>query len=134
MFATRTITPALKATLRSQTPLRFNKPAAITVNRFLATAAGNKIRISDSIKADHRSLEECRDKIIEAQKAGDHDTQKRWQNELVWELARHSIGEELVVYPAFERLLDNGKEMAEHDRGQHRMVRSSLCQAIHPWA
>lgn len=35
--------------------------------------------------------------------AGDCDHQDRYGNQFVWELVRHSVGEELVVYPAIEK-------------------------------
>jgi hypothetical protein len=52
-----------------------------------------------------------------------HDHQQRFGNQFTWELARHSIGEELVVYPAMEKYLgDKGKQMAEEDRKEHHEV------------
>jgi hemerythrin superfamily protein len=75
--------------------------------------------ISDAIKNDHREIESYYDKII---KTSDKDEQTRYQNLFTWELARHSIGEELVVYPVFEKLLTNGVEMANKDRKQHLKV------------
>ncbi|KAF7885067.1 hypothetical protein EAF00_010885 [Botryotinia globosa] len=39
----------------------------------------------------------------------------------MWELARHSIGEELVVYPAFAKHLGvPGQKMADEDRAEHQ--------------
>jgi hemerythrin superfamily protein len=80
-------------------------------------------RISDAIKKDHRELEQYYNKIIGAQ---DDDEATRWQNQFTWELARHSIGEELVVYPAFENKLgDKGQQMARKDRAEHQAVHVS---------
>jgi hypothetical protein len=77
-------------------------------------------RISDVIKKDHRELEQYYDNIINAR---DIDKATRWQNQFTWELARHSIGEELVVYPAFEKHLGNeGVKMANKDREEHQSV------------
>ncbi len=54
---------------------------------------------------------------------GNIGEQQRWANEFRWELARHSAGEELVVYPAFEKKLGaEGKRMADEDRAQHQEV------------
>jgi hemerythrin superfamily protein len=76
--------------------------------------------ISNAIREDHRKLEEYYDNIT---KASDNDTATRWQNQFVWELARHSIAEELVVYPAFEKNLgEKGKKMADKDREEHQSV------------
>jgi hemerythrin superfamily protein len=75
--------------------------------------------ISDTIKEDHREIESYFDKIISSP---DKDEQTRFQNLFTWELARHSIGEELVVYPLFEKLLPGGIEMANKDRNEHLTV------------
>ncbi|KAJ8124553.1 hypothetical protein O1611_g9085 [Lasiodiplodia mahajangana] len=76
-------------------------------------------RISEAIKDDHREIEQAYKNIINAQTS---DEKIRWRNQFTWELARHSIGEELVVYPQFESLLPNGKEMADKDRQAHLSV------------
>ncbi|EFR05187.1 HHE domain-containing protein [Nannizzia gypsea CBS 118893] len=80
-------------------------------------------KISDTIKSDHRAIEECYDKIVNS---SDYEQQVRYQNQFTWELARHSIGEELVVYPAFEKHLENGKAMADKDRQEHQVVKEKL--------
>jgi hemerythrin superfamily protein len=75
--------------------------------------------ITAVITDDHNELKEYYENIM---KARDDATKIRWQNQFTWELARHSIGEELVVYPAMEKLLANGKNMADKDREQHQNV------------
>jgi len=79
--------------------------------------------VSEKITHDHRELEEYYNNILNA---SDNDTKTRWQNQFTWELARHSLAEELVVYPAMEKHVPNGKEMAEKDRGEHRTVKEAL--------
>ncbi|KZF22966.1 hypothetical protein L228DRAFT_238856 [Xylona heveae TC161] len=80
--------------------------------------------ISDAIKQDHREIEEYYDKIVNS---SDQDTQTRYQNLFTWELARHSIGEELVIYPALEKYLgDKGKQLADRDRQEHQTVKEAL--------
>jgi hypothetical protein len=74
----------------------------------------------DAIKHDHAELKDYYHKILDAK---DSDTKARWQNQFTWELARHSTGEELVVYPAMERNMgDEGKQMADKDRSEHNKV------------
>lgn len=91
--------------------------------RFFAAASENMTpRIMDTIKQDHRDLEAYYDKIINST---DPEEQTRFQNQFTWELARHSHGEELVVYPAFEKHLKDGHAMAEKDRGEHQTVSPS---------
>ena len=81
--------------------------------------AAAKVRISDAIRHDHRELKSFYDRIV---KSTNPDEQTRFQNQFTWELARHSVGEELVVYPAFEKYLRGGEEMAERDRQEHQGV------------
>merc|ERR1711964_306099 len=80
--------------------------------------------ISDSIKKDHKSIKEYAENI---RMASDNDSKTRWQNQFTWELARHSIGEELVVYPGFAKHLGaKGQEMADKDRQEHQLVKDAL--------
>ncbi|KAJ3754493.1 hypothetical protein EV360DRAFT_13343, partial [Lentinula raphanica] len=37
--------------------------------------------------------------------AGDLDAQARWARQLTWEIARHAVGEEIVVYPLMEKYM-----------------------------
>lgn len=76
-------------------------------------------RISDTIKQDHREIESYYSNIISST---DDSDRTKWQNQFTWELARHSIGEELVVYPAFEKYLPMGIEIAQKDREEHQKV------------
>lgn len=46
--------------------------------------------VTEAVTHDHRELEDYYNNI---KKAPDYDTATRWQNQFVWELARHSIGE-----------------------------------------
>lgn len=52
------------------------------------------------------------------------DERTQFQNLFTWELARHSIGEELVVYPAFEKHVRDGVVLADKDRREHQTVSS----------
>ncbi|KAL2846331.1 hemerythrin HHE cation binding domain-containing protein, partial [Aspergillus pseudodeflectus] len=80
-------------------------------------------RIIDAIKEDHREIEDYYSKIL----ASTTDKEKtQWQNQFTWELARHSIGEELVVYPVFEKALPDGRAMADKDRKEHLAVKEAL--------
>ncbi|KAF7900244.1 uncharacterized protein EAF01_007546 [Botrytis porri] len=80
--------------------------------------------ITDAILKDHEEIRQYADKI---RQATDDDTRARWQNQFTWELARHSIGEELVVYPAFAKYLGmQGQKMADEDRAEHQTVKEAL--------
>jgi len=82
--------------------------------------------ISDAIMKDHRELEQYYKEIVNS---NDPDHQERFGNQFIWELARHSVGEELIVYPAFEKYMgDKGKKMADDDRTEHHQVKELLKQ------
>jgi len=94
---------------------------AIQSSRRCLSQAGTIGTLSDSIKRDHQELKEYADNI---RNANDQNSQAEWQNQFTWELARHSIAEELVVYPALERYLGlEGKQRADKDREEHQSVR-----------
>jgi hypothetical protein len=77
--------------------------------------------VSDAVKQDHRELEDYYNRIISS---SDQDEQTRYQNLFIWELARHSIGEELVLYPTIEKSVPNGVELVQKDREDHQKVRN----------
>lgn len=53
---------------------------------------------------------------------GDPDAQERWARQLTWEIARHAVGEELVIYPLMEKHLgEEGKKLADTDRVEHQV-------------
>lgn len=77
--------------------------------------------ISQAIIDDHRELEQYYNEVVN--NANNRDHQQRFGNQFIWELARHSVGEELVLYPAMEKHLGaEGKEMADSDRKEHHSV------------
>ncbi|KAG8928560.1 hypothetical protein FRC01_005739 [Tulasnella sp. 417] len=80
--------------------------------------------ISDEITQDHRELEEHYGKY---RTATSEKEKIQWANQFRWELARHSVGEELVLYPAFEKYLGaEGKEIADTDRAEHLEAKKLL--------
>ncbi|KAL9130376.1 MAG: hypothetical protein Q9217_001434 [Psora testacea] len=99
----------------------FNRTSLAALSARTATMT----TLSDAITKDHRELEDYYNTIMKA--TDDKDTQTRYQNQFTWELARHSIGEELVVYPAMEKYMGaDGKTKAEKDRQEHQSVKEQL--------
>lgn len=104
--------PRLNAPIAAYSPLhcRF----------FVAAAAWT---ISDVVKEDHRELKAYYHKMI-----GEHDTdtKERYKNQFSWLLAKHAVGEEIVLYPAYEKYMGAfGKQAADKDRMSHQVV--GLC-------
>lgn len=50
------------------------------------------------------------------------DEKKGFQNAFVWELARHTVAKELVVFPAIEKDVSGGKELVEKERAANQQV------------
>lgn len=84
-----------------------------------ASRAGGTQSITGRVKHDHRNLVKFYNSII---KSNDPDEQIRYQNQFIWELARHTIGEELVLDPALETYVERGQEITAKDRLQHHKV------------
>ncbi|RVD81385.1 uncharacterized protein DFL_009251 [Arthrobotrys flagrans] len=103
------------------------RPFILNQARFNGTTFASRpmmSALSNAIIRDHSELNEYYERIVGTD---DLDTQTRYQNLFTWELARHSIGEELVVYPAFEKHLGaKGKQMADKDREDHQKVKNML--------
>lgn len=67
------------------------------------------------------------DEYKRAKESADVDSQARWARQLTWEVARHAVGEEIVVYPLMEKHMgEQGKKLADEDRDQHQHVKELL--------
>lgn len=91
----------------------------------MATASQQNESLMDAVKRDHAEISSY---YHEYRKSGTNlDAKERWANQLIWEIARHAAGEEIVVYPLFEKHLgQQGREMAERDRRDHQAVKDRL--------
>ncbi|KAK4153442.1 DNA nickase [Chaetomidium leptoderma] len=120
MFRIRPLvsSPLRVALYQTRSPLTARQIAA---TRFNIAAMST---ISDVITKDHRELEQYYNEVVNS---SDHDHQERYGNQFTWELARHSVAEELIVYPAFEKYMGGkGHQMAESDRKDHHRVKELL--------
>ncbi|KAJ5988976.1 hypothetical protein N7481_004186 [Penicillium waksmanii] len=108
------IRPLLKLNTTCSTPRNYT---AETV------APSGDGRILTAIKHEHRELEADVDKILNSSSP---DEQTRYQNQFTWELARHMIGEELIVYPALIKYVKNGQAIADEGRAEHQDIKEQL--------
>ena len=76
-------------------------------------------RITDAISVDHSEILACSNRITQSE---DTDEQNRYRNLLVWELARHVVGEELVLCPALEKHLRDEDVAAFEDRNRTELA------------
>ncbi|KAI9088190.1 hemerythrin HHE cation binding domain protein [Phlyctochytrium arcticum] len=77
------------------------------------------------IKNDHKSFEELYSRY---KSCSNQQDQQAIVNELIREVAQHSIAEETVVYPAMEKhnILGEGEKLADHLRQDHYAVKQNL--------
>ncbi|KAF9044215.1 hypothetical protein BJ165DRAFT_187330 [Panaeolus papilionaceus] len=81
--------------------------------------------ISEAIKSEHHAINVFANEY--ARSRGNTDAQERWANQLQWTVARHAVGEELVVYPVLEQFYgDRGTDIANEDRADHQEVKEIL--------
>ena len=53
---------------------------------------------------------------------GDAAAQGKWAHQLRWDIARHAVGEEIIVFPLMEdRLGQRGKELVKLGRAGHQV-------------
>ena len=74
--------------------------------------------VIDVLVTDHREVEQLFAEF-EALPAAAHDRRRTVSDQVVIELVRHAIAEEMYVYPAIRRHLPNGDEIAEHEISEH---------------
>jgi len=112
----------------------FTIPKPYAYGKFnVRTMATANQTFTEAIKQDHAELKDYYGTITAP--GASRETQKEYQNLFVWELARHSIGEEIVIYPAMEKHMGHkGKAMADKDRAEHAEVKKLLYdwQSLNP--
>ena len=77
-------------------------------------AAGDVV---DILTADHREMIEL---LEEIEQTADPEDRRSLADAVIAEVVRHSIAEELFVYPVYEREVPNGKDEVEHDKEEHQ--------------
>ncbi|KAF9235486.1 hypothetical protein BU15DRAFT_51361 [Melanogaster broomeanus] len=93
----------------------------------MTTTATSRTPLTDAVAHDHEEMYDYYDRFQKY--AGNIDAQRRWANQLTWEIARHAVGEEIIVYPLMEKYLgQTGKELADQDRKDHQSIKIMLAQ------
>jgi len=79
--------------------------------------------IIESIKKDHREV----DQYYHNYKAAPNmEEGKKWFNLFLWEICRHSVAEEVIMYNMLESIDQKGKELGEKSREDHRKLKVML--------
>jgi hypothetical protein len=120
----------------SKFPLNLRRPALFS---FLSTSAyqrddmtsgidhpvvGESLPIDTIIKQDHDNIIKIYQQMKHYRDTENLKEANKWRNLLVYEVARHSVTEEVVWYPEIESVM--GKELADHNRKEHLLIKERL--------
>jgi hemerythrin-like domain-containing protein len=79
--------------------------------------------VVDILTSDHREALD----LVERIKASNDPAERRdLADTVIAELVRHSVAEEMFVYPAMADHLPNGKEAVEHDTAEHKELERTM--------
>ena len=79
--------------------------------------------VVDELTADHREATALLDQILTTE---DREARRDMADTVITELVRHSVAEEMYVYPAIEKSFPNGKEVVEHDVEEHKELERTM--------
>ena len=79
------------------------------------TTAGTDV--VDELTTDHREATALLDQILTT---SDPEARRNMADTVITELVRHSVAEEMYVYPVIQDTFPNGKEVVEHDTEEHK--------------
>jgi hemerythrin superfamily protein len=81
--------------------------------------------VIDVLTTDHREFEELVQQITASM---DPAQRRESADQLIGELVRHAVAEEMYVYPAIREHLPNGEEAVEHDTQEHKQLEMLMKQ------
>jgi len=79
-------------------------------------SAADRHEVTTILTEDHQAMLDLIDVI---KQATDATTRRDTADTVIAEVMRHSVAEEMFVYPAMEKHLPQGKEEVEHDKQEH---------------
>jgi hemerythrin superfamily protein len=79
--------------------------------------------VIDVLVTDHREAVELIEQIKSSTDAGQR---RELTDSVISELVRHSVAEEMYVYPAMRKHLPNGDEAVEHDTREHKELERTM--------
>jgi hemerythrin superfamily protein len=79
--------------------------------------------VVDVLTSDHREVTELLGQIATTT---DAERRRDMADTVISELVRHSVAEEMFVYPAMRKHLPNGDEAVEHDTQEHKELEQTM--------
>jgi hemerythrin superfamily protein len=89
----------------------------------MSTADPGSRDVIDVLTTDHREAEELVGEILAATDAG---RRREAAEQLIAELVRHAVAEEMFVYPAIRKHVPDGEQAVEHDIQEHKELESLM--------
>ena len=74
-------------------------------------------------RGDHREATALLDELLTA---GNPETRRDMADTVITELVRHSVAEEMYVYPAMREHLPNGEQAIAHDIEDHKELERTM--------
>ena len=81
--------------------------------------------VIDELTTDHREALELLERIT---LSTDPDERRELADTVISEIVRHSVSEEMYVYPAMRDHLPNGEQAVEHDIREHKQLEEIMKQ------
>ena len=81
--------------------------------------------VVDILTTDHREMIELLEQIEDT---ADATERRSLADAVTAEVMRHSVAEELFVYPVYERKVPGGSDEVEHDKEEHQEIEETLKQ------
>jgi hemerythrin superfamily protein len=79
--------------------------------------------VVDLLTTDHH---EVLDLLGEIKASSSGEDRREKMDVVIAELVRHSVAEEMYVYPVMQKHLPNGKEAVEHDTAEHKELERTM--------
>jgi hemerythrin superfamily protein len=79
--------------------------------------------VVDELTADHREATALLDTILTTD---DPQARRDMADTVITELVRHSVAEEMYVYPVVQDLFPDGKKVVEHDIEEHKELERTM--------
>jgi hemerythrin-like domain-containing protein len=87
------------------------------------TTSNGQQDVVDVLTTDHR---EALDLIEQIKSTSSVEQRRDLADTLIAELVRHSVAEEMYVYPAMKKHLPNGEESVQHDTEEHKELEREM--------
>ena len=81
-----------------------------------AVSGGHTSDVVSILTADHRDMVEL---LTQVENSSDPKQRRDLIDTAIAEVMRHAVAEEMYVYPAMEKHIENGSEEVEHDKKEH---------------